>query len=189
MRAVMVDVPEHLLAERHRLGHDKADEMWEGELHMVPPGSNEHYRIELELAAFLLAMARTQGLQVRTEAGVFDPLVPEPTSYRQPDVVVFGDEASSERGVEGRARLVVEIRSPGDESFDKLPFYGRVGVAEVLIVDRDTKGVRRWVNRAGTLEDADAGDGGWHSLDALPLAVRGVAETLQLRSADQTVEI
>ncbi|MBA3983821.1 MAG: hypothetical protein H0X61_09880 [Acidimicrobiia bacterium] len=36
MRAVMLDVPVALLAERQRLGHDLFDEMWEGELHMVP---------------------------------------------------------------------------------------------------------------------------------------------------------
>jgi len=40
----MLDVPSHLLAERRRLGLDLFDEMWEGELHMVPPPSEEHQR-------------------------------------------------------------------------------------------------------------------------------------------------
>jgi len=33
------------------------------------------------------------------------------------------------------ATLVVEILSPGDESWQKLPFYAAHDVAEVLIVD------------------------------------------------------
>jgi Uma2 family endonuclease len=34
---------------------------------------------------------------------------------------------------------VVEIHSPGDEAYEKLDFYAKVGVREVWIVDRDTK--------------------------------------------------
>lgn len=37
----MLEVPEGLLAERARLGHDRFDEMWEGVLHMVPPPRSE----------------------------------------------------------------------------------------------------------------------------------------------------
>jgi Uma2 family endonuclease len=39
----------------------------------------------------------------------------------------------------GAPDVVVEIHSPGDESFDKLPFYAQLGVPEVWIIDRDTK--------------------------------------------------
>ena len=56
MRAVMLDVPESLLDERRRQGLDVFDEVWEGVLHMVPPPSGEHQRLELELgSAFLSA--------------------------------------------------------------------------------------------------------------------------------------
>jgi Uma2 family endonuclease len=34
---------------------------------------------------------------------------------------------------------VIEVRSPGDESYDKLPFFAKLGVTEVVIVDRDSK--------------------------------------------------
>ena len=37
------------------------------------------------------------------------------------------------------AALVVEIRSPGDDSYRKLPFYAARGVREVLIVHRDRR--------------------------------------------------
>ncbi|MHB1535935.1 MAG: Uma2 family endonuclease [Acidimicrobiales bacterium] len=189
MRAVMLDVPEHLLAERHRLGLDTADEMWEGELHMVPTAKDEHYRIEVELVVLLMPLAKARGLHVRNEAGLYDPTVPDNTSYRVPDLMVFGDEARSERGAEGRARLVVEIRSPGDESFQKIPFYGRMGVAEMLIIDRDTKEVRRWVGDDGELIEHLVPLGEWHALDALPVSLRGKAGRLQVRVGEHITEI
>lgn len=42
MRAVMLDVPQALLEERRARGADRWDEMWEGELHMVPLPSEQH---------------------------------------------------------------------------------------------------------------------------------------------------
>jgi hypothetical protein len=33
----MLEVPQAMLDERQRLGLDGRDEMWDGELHMVPP--------------------------------------------------------------------------------------------------------------------------------------------------------
>ncbi|HYB23162.1 MAG TPA: Uma2 family endonuclease, partial [Solirubrobacteraceae bacterium] len=39
------------------------------------------------------------------------------------------------------AALVIEIVSPGDESWEKLPFYAAHGVDEVLIVDPATRSV------------------------------------------------
>ena len=39
------------------------------------------------------------------------------------------------------AAIVVEVVSPGDESWEKLPFYARQGVDEVLIVDPHTRDV------------------------------------------------
>src|SRR5215831_6404963 len=42
MRAVWLQPDEAYLAQRHRLGHDKKDELWDGVLHMVPPASSAH---------------------------------------------------------------------------------------------------------------------------------------------------
>ena len=41
----------------------------------------------------------------------------------------------SMRGIEGVAHLAIEIISPNDESRKKLPFYARVGVREVWLLD------------------------------------------------------
>ena len=64
MRGVLVEVPESLLAERRRLGVDRFDEMWGGELHMVPPPSNEHQRIGRDIVLVLAPLAEEAGLSL-----------------------------------------------------------------------------------------------------------------------------
>ncbi|CAN5317877.1 hypothetical protein BH20ACT3_BH20ACT3_03080 [soil metagenome] len=71
MRAVMLDVPAALLAERRVLGHDRFDEMWEGELHMVPPPTEEHQRIGTLLVGAVLSDVKAAGLHIRYETGLF----------------------------------------------------------------------------------------------------------------------
>jgi len=168
----MLDVPADLLAERRRLGHDRYDEMWEGELHMVPPPSEEHQRIGSRLVAALTPAADAAGLHLRHETGVFAPDVPNDESFRTPDLVLFDESVRSPRGVEGAARLVIEIRSPGDESFAKLPFYERMGVREFLVIDRDDKTIRHWLRQGDALiETPPAGDGNCR-LAALDVTLR-----------------
>ncbi len=57
-----------------------------------------------------------------------------------PDIAVYRPDQASERGADG-AELVIEIRSPGDESMAKIPWYLAQGCREVLIIDRDTLAV------------------------------------------------
>jgi len=47
------------------------------------------------------------------------------------------------------AALVVEITSPGDESWEKLPFYARHEIDEVLIVDAAPRAVTWLASRDG----------------------------------------
>jgi Uma2 family endonuclease len=172
MRGVLLEVSESLLAERRRLGVDVFDEMWEGVLHMVPPPSEEHQRVGGELYAALYPVAKQAGLLLRYETGVFDPHAEEDTSYRVPDLVLFAPEHRSDRGVEGNPALVVEIRSPGDETLDKLAFYQQVGAREMVMVDRDAKDVVRWVLVAGRLAEVEPDQGGWQPLESLPVRLR-----------------
>ena len=82
MRAVWLDVPEAFLAERHRLGNDKLDELWEGVLHMVPPSSLGNARITTDFVVALTPIAARRGLQVWTDGtGLFDA----PKNYRIAD--------------------------------------------------------------------------------------------------------
>jgi hypothetical protein len=78
----MLDIPEAFLTERRKLGLDKRDEMWEGELHVVPPSNEEHQRVEGELFLVLAPLAKAARLLIRAETGLFDPAVEDFTSYR-----------------------------------------------------------------------------------------------------------
>jgi Uma2 family endonuclease len=56
---------------------------------------------------------------------------------------------------------VVEIRSPGDESYEKLEFYAQLGVPEVWIIDRDSKTPEIYTLRAGNYIRQAADAEGW----------------------------
>lgn len=177
-----VVVPDEWVEERQRLGLDGKDEMWDGVLHMVPPASSVHGRFGSDLICALRLAAKSRGLWNLIEPGVFDPAIAGMTSYRVPDLGYARPEDISQRGIEGRAVLVVEVLSPQDESFDKLPFYRRVGVEEVLFVDPEARTceVRRPDGDGWHLVHAD--DDGWTALDGLGVALRPVDGRLQVRT-------
>ena len=136
MRAVMLEVPEHWLEERRRLGHDKRDEVWDGVLHMVPPPSVPHQRLGATLLRILTPIIERHRLEILYEAGVFGA---GDRNYRQPDLVIVDPQYISDRGIEQRAEAVIEILSPNDESRDKLPFYAACGIPEVWLIDPKTR--------------------------------------------------
>jgi Uma2 family endonuclease len=119
------------LKERRRVsGLDRLDEVWEGVLHMVPAPSYEHARIAQQLAEILGPLARDAGLVAAMgEFNLGDSI----DDFRVPDGGLHRP------GAEGvwlhSAALVVEIVSPGDESWQKLPFFAAHEVDEVLILD------------------------------------------------------
>lgn len=125
----MLRAPEEMLAERARLGTDVHDEVWEGVLHMVPPPSSGHQRTGGRLYRALSVRAEHLGLEPYFETGLFR----DERDYRVPDQLYCRPEDVSERGAE-RAELVVEVRSPDDESYAKLAFYAALRVREVLVV-------------------------------------------------------
>lgn len=111
-------------------GLDRLDEVWEGVLHMVPAPSGAHADIAQQLAVILDAPARSAGLwptMHEFNVGTSDH------DYRTPDGGLHRERPSAVWF--GTAALVVEIVSPGDESWEKLPFYATHRVDEVLIID------------------------------------------------------
>jgi Uma2 family endonuclease len=160
MRAVMLEVSEELLASRRERGHDRWDEMWEGELHMVPPPHQRHGRLEADLVVFFKLHWEALGLgRVYLETGVKRPGAPLQevagqrisSDYRTPDLsFLLPDhyDRVQDGWIVGGPSAVLEVVSPGDESRDKLPFYLSVGVQEAIFVDRDTCAVE--VQRAGS---------------------------------------
>lgn len=133
MRAVMLEVPPHLLEERRRLGVDRWDEMWRGELHMVPPPCERHQSLGSMLLTVLVPLVRERGLKIAYEIGLFAA----DDDYRVPDLGIYRHDQAGGRGLENAAEMLVELVSPGDESRAKLPWYA-TRVREVLLVDRDT---------------------------------------------------
>jgi Uma2 family endonuclease len=179
MRAVVLEVDERTIAERHRLGQDKRDEMWKGVLHMVPRASHRHQSIATELLLSLAPAAHRHGLRVHFEEGVFA----SENDYRVPDLVVFEPSAIADRGIDGAPRLVIEIRSPGDESYEKLPWYLARGAGAVLIIDRDSLALDLYT---ATGKDESEADGSvW--LEALDIRISPEGDTL--RADDRLLDI
>ena len=71
---------------------------------------------------------------LREPAGIFA----DAEDWRVPDQVYARPDQEIEEGLTG-AELVVEIRSPDDESYAKLPFYAGRGITEAMIIHRDRR--------------------------------------------------
>jgi Uma2 family endonuclease len=154
MRTLILDPPSarlyRLIEFRRRSGLDRLDEMWEGILHMVPTPSGEHADTTQQLAVLLDGPARAAGLS--PTMGEFN-LGDSEEDYRVPD---GGLHRGRPKGVwHTTAALVVEIVSPGDETWAKRPFYARHHVDEFLIIDPLERTVQ-WL----ALEDGE-----YHSVD------------------------
>lgn len=148
MTTVVVDPHAHeldALKERRRVsGLDRLDEIWEGVLHMVPAPNYGHARLTQQLAVALDGPAREAGLEAAM--GEFN-LGDSSEDYRVPDGGLHRP------GTSGTwlhsAPLVVEIVSPGDETWQKLPFYAAHEVQELLILDPESRTVHWLALRDG----------------------------------------
>jgi Uma2 family endonuclease len=149
MRTLVLDPPTAGLGEfaerRRRSGLDRLDEVWEGVLHMVPAPSHRHAEIAQQLAELLGPPARAAGL--RPTMHQFN-LGNSEEDFRVPDGGLHRPRAAELW--HPTAALVVEIVSPGDESWEKLPFYAAHDVDEALIVDPQERSVS-WL----ALEDGE----------------------------------
>ncbi|MGQ0743146.1 MAG: Uma2 family endonuclease [Acidimicrobiales bacterium] len=148
-RAVVLDVPSEWMEERRRIGADVRDEMWDGELHMVPAPTSGHQVLSGDLYQVLAPLARARGMVAVFETGLYRPGADN--DYRVPDQSYARPEVVSERGIEGAAELVVEILSPGDESRAKVAWYAAVGVREVLLVDPQPRRVELFAGAVGAV--------------------------------------
>jgi Uma2 family endonuclease len=134
---------EALLERRRRAGADRFDEVWEGVYHMVPGTSHAHGRIEAHLLALLRSPATDAGLEI---TGQFN-LGESEHDFRVPDGGLHRPDADAMW--HPTAALVIEIVSPGDQSWQKLPFYAKHDVDEVLIVDLSERTVTWLALREG----------------------------------------
>lgn len=95
---------------------------------MAPAPHFHHAELQAQLIEILAPPARAAGLRLGAEFNLGTP-----EDYRVPDGGLL------DRGPAGlyqpTARLAIEILSPGDETWAKLPFYAAHHVDELLIID------------------------------------------------------
>jgi len=150
-----------LLERRRRRGLDHGDEVWEGVLHVNATGSHAHASVIQQLAELLGPAARAAGLEPTLEfnIGVEDNhRVPDGGLHRPPSASMWHPTAA----------LVVEVVSPGDETWEKLGFYAAHAVDEVLIVDPQRQSVD-WLALS---------DGHYHAIERSGLIDLGVIDLL-----------
>lgn len=145
MKAVMTSIPKRWFEEHKNSEASQWDEMWEGVLHMPPMPNGMHQDFADDLRAYLKRWwAKPRGGLARRDVNL---TAPENESewtrnYRIPDLVlVSADRMGIDKNeyMAGAPLVVVEVRSPGDETYEKFGFYAGLGVPEVWVFDRDTK--------------------------------------------------
>lgn len=167
MRGVMSVVPEHILEWRKRTGMWQRDEIWDGVLHMSPEPDREHQDFEGSLESWLrLNWGRPRRAKVyhRINLGLPGAGSSWIDNFRIPDLVLLTRERFSidhRTHFEGGPDVVVEIRSPDDESEEKLPFYFQLGILEVWIIDRDTKQPELYVQTSDGYRKMPPDADGW----------------------------
>jgi Uma2 family endonuclease len=171
MSAVPFPVTERQIDDRRRLGIDKRDECWAGEWHLVNPPKRWHAELGSDLFLLLAPRAKARGLRAVQEAGgVFGAA----DDWRVPDQVHARPEDGRDDGYVS-AELVVEIRSPGDDSYRKLGFYAARGIGEVLILHEDRRVELFRLDGDGVLIRVSPGDDGGVCCEALGVTFTTVA--------------
>jgi Uma2 family endonuclease len=181
MKAVMVEVPQHLLDERMRSGVDQWDEMWEGILHMNPPPEPDHQDLEYDLESWLRACWATRGNHLVRHQVALSPNDESnwTNNYRTPDLVLVSRDRFHiirKKYYHGAPDVAVEIRSPGDETYEKFTFYATLKIPELWVIDRDTKAAEMWVLHGDEYRRQAANAANWVISRATGVQLRQAAE-------------
>ncbi len=147
---------ERLIDQRRAWGADHHDEVWEGVYMMVPLPNNEHQQIVFRLASILDEVVGDEGLgEVLPGVNLAGSAEDWEHDYRCPDVVVFlrnTKATNCDAHWRGGADFVVEVASSGDRTREKIDFYSRIGVRELLILDRHPWRLELYRQQDGRLE-------------------------------------
>ena len=135
------ELEESLLMSRRAMGGDRYDEVWEGIYVMSPLANNEHQALVSDLTTVLnIVVGWTGEGTVFAGVNVSDRREDWQQNYRCPDVAVFLRNTQAENHGAfwfGGPDFAVEITSRGEQVSDKFSFYARVGVRELLVLERD----------------------------------------------------
>ena len=121
------------IARRRALGHDRHDEVWDGEYHMARGSRNFYHGIARRPSSpsccgQLAHVAWTRASGQSSTSDCTTTTSASPTSVLHRDLVPSGCWVPT-------AAMVVEVVSPDDESWLKFDHYAAHGVDEVLIAD------------------------------------------------------
>jgi Uma2 family endonuclease len=151
-----------LIAERRRRDIGHLDECWEGVWHLTDP-TRRHQQIATRICRILSEVIEDTGRgSASISINVTDREYDWIENHRCPDgtVILTGNPGrwigENEAAFLGGPDLIVEVRSPGDKTYEKLPFYNSLGVKEVLIVDQETGRPEIW--RGGKLRAERPGE-------------------------------
>jgi Uma2 family endonuclease len=136
------------LERRRSMGQDRFDEVWEGVYHVAPAPNAWHGYAALRVAEILADASRAAGL---TATGPFN--LGDPDDYRVPDLGYHREFPAAT--FVPTAAIVVEVVSPDDETYAKLPFFAAHDVEEVLVVDAGLRAARWFVRREQEYEEGE----------------------------------
>lgn len=129
------------MESRRLRGVDRWDEVWDGVLHVAPYLHNRQQEIVGHLIGIIGRLIGWRNLgHVYAGVNLSDRENDWLNNYRIPDFAVFlnGNPAKDcYTHWMGGPDFAVEIRSPGDETLLKIPFYEQIGTRELLIIDRE----------------------------------------------------
>jgi Uma2 family endonuclease len=187
MKAVILEMPQKWLEERRSSDASQWDEMWNGVLHMAPVPNRVHQRFAHDLHNLLqLRWGDPIGGQVDQEVNVVAPADEErwTENYRIPDLVLVPSGRAHIDKIEymvGAPLVCIEIRSPKDESYQKLPFYFDLGVPEVWIIHRDTKKPEVFLRGDSEYRLQSSDDDGWTHSPTTDVQMKGSDGKLHVR--------
>ena len=133
-------IERQIIASREATGADRYDEVWEGMYMTAPMPNTEHQQIVSRLVSIFEELVGWPGLgSVMPGVNLSDRRDHWTDDFRVPDVAVaLTDSAVSDCGThwQGGPDLVVEVVSEGDQTREKISWYGKLGVNELLVIDR-----------------------------------------------------
>src|SRR5262249_52153189 len=141
-----IDPADELIRERRRKGADRYDEVWDRVYVMPSMPSLAHQELVHDLGTVFNEVVKRPGLgKVYPGVNVSDRGADWKENYRVPDLVIVLKNSraiSHSTHIQGGPDFLVEIESPGDDSEEKVPFYGQLGVRELLLIHRDKRTLR-----------------------------------------------
>jgi Uma2 family endonuclease len=138
-----------LIERRRALGQDGHDEIWEGVYHVIPDANMRHVRVQADLMRVLSPRVEARGWYVTQEFNLGDS-----GDFRVPDLGVHSRDVTDL--YVPTAEAVIEVLSPGDQTYQKFGFYHARSVPELIVVDPIQRSVECWGRAAEVHQKSDA---------------------------------